>query len=150
MASFPVVLAVPERVLVQRDADLVTGRTAGGDIGFMAGHEDYIGAVVTGVVTIHSAGHSAGPSAGHSAGQGGGQAGEAKLVVAVHGGFVEVSGGRLTILAPAAELAADIDLDRAERAMHASEGAEPGSPAAEAGERAAVRLEAGRSSRQSP
>jgi F-type H+-transporting ATPase subunit epsilon len=39
----------------------------------------------------------------------------------VHGGFVEVSGDRVTILSDVAELAGDIDAARARRALEEAE-----------------------------
>jgi F-type H+-transporting ATPase subunit epsilon len=41
--------------------------------------------------------------------------------VAVHGGFVEVSGTTVTILSDGAELASEIDVDRARRAKERAE-----------------------------
>jgi F-type H+-transporting ATPase subunit epsilon len=39
---------------------------------------------------------------------------------AVHGGFVQVEGDHVTVLAPVAERAEDIDVDRAQRALDAA------------------------------
>ena len=39
---------------------------------------------------------------------------------AVHGGFVQVDGEHVTVLAPVAELASEIDLDRARHALEQS------------------------------
>ena len=39
----------------------------------------------------------------------------------MHGGFVQVEGDAVTVLAPVAELAEDIDVERARRALEAAE-----------------------------
>ena len=93
----------PERILWTGDADMVIARTiGGGDIAFLTGHAPFVGALDIGTVTIHLAD---GPDE----------------LVAVHGGFVEVSHDRVTILSDVAELASQIDV---ERARHAQERAE--------------------------
>ena len=65
--------------------------------------------------------------------------------MAVHGGFVEVSDNRVTILSDVAELADQIDVARAQRALETAEAALRADPlddeAKAAMERAEVRLE---------
>lgn len=93
----------PERILFAGDADMVSARTiGGGDIAFLTGHAPFVGALDTGKVTIRPAD---GPDE----------------LVAVHGGFVEVSHDRVTILSDVAELASQIDLDRARAAAERAE-----------------------------
>jgi F-type H+-transporting ATPase subunit epsilon len=95
----------PERILFSGDAVGVLARTlGGGDIAFLPGHAPFIGALGIHTVTIH-------PAEG------------ADVVVAVHGGFVEVSGNRVTILSDVAELPEHIDPARAEAAKSAAEAA---------------------------
>ena len=95
----------PERILFSGDAVGVLARTlGGGDIAFLPGHAPFIGALEIHPVTIH-------PAEG------------ADVVVAVHGGFVEVSGNRVTILSDIAELPEHIDPSRAEAAKSAAESA---------------------------
>lgn len=91
-------LVSPERILYSGEADMVTARTADGDIAFLTGHSPFIGALGIGAVTIRTTG-----------------GGEERA--AVHGGFVEVSGDRVTILSDVAELASQIDRNRAEQAL---------------------------------
>jgi F-type H+-transporting ATPase subunit epsilon len=87
-------LVSPERILYQGEADMVIARTVGGgDIAFLAGHAPFVGALDIAPVTIRT------PSGDE--------------VAAVHGGFVEVSGDKVTILSDVAELAHQIDVDRA-------------------------------------
>ena len=97
-------LVSPERILYSGEADMVIARTTEGDIAFLPGHAPFIGSLGTGPVSIHLAG-------------GGVQN------VAVHGGFVEVSGGSVTILSDVAELAEQIDVPRAEAALARATGA---------------------------
>lgn len=129
--SLQVELVSPERILWSGEADMVICRTlGGGDIAFLTGHAPFVGALGTGVLTIR-------PS-------GGGAARDEK--VAVHGGFVEVSNNKVTILSDVAELASQIDLERARTAKDRAERAlthEHDAEAEAALRRAVVRLEAG-------
>jgi F-type H+-transporting ATPase subunit epsilon len=95
----------PERILWSGEADMVIARTmGGGDIAFLTGHSPFVGALDIGRVTIR-------PAEG------------ADEHVAVHGGFVEVSHDRLTILSDVAEVASQIDVERARRAQERAEAA---------------------------
>lgn len=97
-------LVSPERILFSGEATGVLARTlGGGDIAFLPGHAPFIGALATHPVTVHAEGGD--------------------VVVAVHGGFVEISGNQVTILSDVAELADDIDLARAEAAKATAEAA---------------------------
>ena len=100
--ALQVELVSPERILYSGEADMVVARTSEGDIAFLSGHAPFIGALGIGAVTIRSTDGS-------------------DERAAVHGGFVEVSGDRVTILSDVAELAGDIDADRARRALEAAE-----------------------------
>jgi F-type H+-transporting ATPase subunit epsilon len=97
-------LVSPERILYQGEADMVIARTVGGgDIAFLAGHAPFVGALDIAPVTIRN------PSGDE--------------VAAVHGGFVEVSGDKVTILSDVAELSHQIDVGRAEDAKARAEAA---------------------------
>ena len=113
-------LVSPERILYSGEADMVVARTSDGDIAFLTGHSPFIGALGIGVVSIRETDGS-----------------EARA--AVHGGFVEVSGDRVTILSDVAELASDIDAGRAQSALDKarSEGDESAARRAEGRLRAA-------------
>lgn len=141
-------LVTPERVLFSGDVDEVTMRTDEGEISFLAGHEDYIAAADVTVVrlsvvggsarlTTGAAGAGASASATGAARPGGGGPGlpggaapeegsGVELLVAVHGGFVQVDREGVVILASVAELAAEIDVDRARRAFDDAQAALPG------------------------
>ena len=95
-------LVSPERILYQGEADMVIARTVGGgDIAFLGGHAPFVGALDVAPVTIRT-------SSGDE-------------VAAVHGGFVEVSNDRVTILSDVAELADQIDVERAREAKARAE-----------------------------
>lgn len=95
----------PERILWTGEAEMVTARTiGGGDIAFLTGHAPFVGALDVGKVTVRPAD---GPDE----------------LVAVHGGFVEVSHDRVTILSDVAELASQIDVARAQAAADRAEAA---------------------------
>jgi F-type H+-transporting ATPase subunit epsilon len=88
----------PEEVLWSGDAERVITRTVGGgDIAFLPGHTSFMGALGSGVTEIL-------------------QEGGDVVRVAVHGGFVEVSEDRVSLLSDAAELASAIDVERARQA----------------------------------
>ncbi len=93
----------PERVLWTGSADMVRCRTLQeGEIAFLTGHTPFVGALDTCVVLIR-------PTDGEDE------------LVAVHGGFVEVSGNAVSVLSDVAELASQIDLDRAREAEQRAE-----------------------------
>jgi F-type H+-transporting ATPase subunit epsilon len=122
-------LVSPERILYSGEAEMVIARTlGGGDLAFLAGHAPFLGALDIGVVRIQQPG-------GH------------EERAAVHGGFVEVSNNKVTILSDVAELASQIDVARAERARERAEAALRGENDAEAEaamRRAHVRLDVAR------
>src|SRR4051812_41467703 len=100
---------------------MVVCRTVGGgEVAFLTGHAPFLGALETGVVRVKTSG--------------------GEEVAAVHGGFVEVRDNRVIVLSDVAELAADIDTSRAERAKSEATGDEEDAVAARA--RADARLNA--------
>ena len=101
--ALQVELVSPERILWSGEADMVVARTSEGDIAFLTGHAPFIGALGIGAVSVTPAG------------------GGPEVRAAVHGGFVEVSDNRVTILSDVAELSDDIDVARAERALAEAE-----------------------------
>ncbi len=95
-------LVSPERILYTGEATMVVCRTVGGgDIAFLTGHTNFIGALAIHPVRVLNNGD--------------------EMVAAVHGGFVELSNDRVTVLSDVAELPEQID---AERARLAKENAE--------------------------
>jgi F-type H+-transporting ATPase subunit epsilon len=101
--ALQVELVSPERILYSGEAEMVICRTTGGgDIAFLTGHAPFIGALATWPVRIK-------PTSG------------GEEVAAVHGGFVEVRDDRVVILSDVAELAGQIDVERARRQKEAAE-----------------------------
>ena len=99
--AFKVDLVSPEKVLFSGEADMVITRTLdGGEIAFQAGHAPFLGVLVESHTRIFLTDGSI-------------------QDVAVHRGFVEVSGNPTTvsILSDTAELSQDIDVDRAREAQ---------------------------------
>jgi F-type H+-transporting ATPase subunit epsilon len=105
-------LVSPERILWSGEADMVVARTTDGDIAFLNDHAPFIGALGIGAVIIEEPGGK-------------------QTKIAVHGGFVEVSHNRVTILSDVAELATDIDVARARTAKESAEAAFRAEPTAE-------------------
>jgi F-type H+-transporting ATPase subunit epsilon len=96
-------LVSPERTLLSVDASMVRARTlGGGDIAFLPGHAPFIGALDIWDVVIN-------------------QVDGGEVIAAVHGGFIEVSHDNVKILSDLAELADQIDVDRARRAAERAE-----------------------------
>ncbi len=95
-------LVSPERILFSGDAEMVVCRTVdGGDIAFLSNHAPFLGALDIGAVKIKTNGD--------------------EKMAAVHGGFVHVREDSVILLSDVAELAEDIDVDRARRAKEAAE-----------------------------
>jgi F-type H+-transporting ATPase subunit epsilon len=105
--SLLVELVSPERVAYSGEARMVICRTTTGDIAFLPGHVPFIGVLATHPVRVLLE--------------------DGELVIAVHQGFVEVSPPddegrtRVTILSDVAELADQIDVDRARASKERSE-----------------------------
>ncbi|HXW35815.1 MAG TPA: ATP synthase F1 subunit epsilon [Acidimicrobiales bacterium] len=102
MATFPATIVTPERQVASEDVTAVIVRTVEGDATFLPGHTRLIGALVPYQVRFQ-----------HDDGT--------ELHIAVHGGFVQVDPEHVTVLAPIAELAGEIDRERAELALGAAE-----------------------------
>ena len=96
-------VVTPERILYTGEARMVVARTiGGGDIAFMAGHVQFLGALAIWPVRVLQ--------------EGGGEE-----TFAVHGGFVEVSEDVVSVLSDVAEAADQIDVERARRAKEKAE-----------------------------
>jgi F-type H+-transporting ATPase subunit epsilon len=116
---FQINLVTPERILFNGMASEVILRTGEGDVTFLAGHTPLVGTVLPGVVrVVRTDGDD--------------------VRIAVHGGFTQVEqnvafdgagagadedavGSRVTLLVGVAELADEIDTDRARVALEAAE-----------------------------
>jgi F-type H+-transporting ATPase subunit epsilon len=118
----------PERILFSGEATMVVCRTTDGEIAFLANHAPLIGLLGIGPVRIYDGD---------------------RLIeqAAVHGGFVEVSNNKVTILSDVAELASQIDVRRAQAAKERADaelsraGNDPADELVAALRRAEVRLD---------
>ena len=105
MADAPlrVDIVSPERMLFSGEATQVITRTlGGGEVAFLQGHAPFLAALIENHTRIFLVDGTV-------------------LDVAVHGGFVEVSGNTVSILTDVAELGAEVDRVRAERAKERAE-----------------------------
>ncbi|MCC3766567.1 F0F1 ATP synthase subunit epsilon [Streptomyces sp. UNOC14_S4] len=117
-AELHVELVAADRSVWSGEATLVIARTTSGDIGVMPGHQPLLGVLESGPVTIKTA--------------------DGNVVAAVHGGFISFADDKLSLLAEIVELADEIDVQRAERALERAKAAAD----AAAERRADVRLRA--------
>jgi F-type H+-transporting ATPase subunit epsilon len=102
VATFAVEVVSPEDKLWEGVAEMVVCRSTEGDIAFAAGHEPFLGALADHPVRIILEGSG-------------------EQAVAVHGGFVQMSGTSLVVLSDLAELKENIDKGRAEHAKRVAE-----------------------------
>lgn len=94
-----VALVSAERALWAGPARSVVAKTPEGDIGILPGHEPVLALLVESApLRIEEPDGT-------------------KVVVAVHGGFFSVAGNEVNVIAEVAELAEDIDLERAQAAL---------------------------------
>jgi F-type H+-transporting ATPase subunit epsilon len=102
-ATMQVELVSPEKVLFSGEATMVITRTlGGGDVAFLPGHAPFLAALVECHTKIHLS--------------------DGKIQdVAVHGGFVQVDGHKVSILSDVAELSGQIDVARAKSAKDRAE-----------------------------
>jgi len=98
LAELHVELVAADRKVWSGEATIVIARTADGDIGIQAGHQPVLGVLESGPVTIRQADGSV-------------------IIAAVHGGFISFADNNLSLLAEITELADEIDVARAERAL---------------------------------
>lgn len=97
MRAFKLKVITPDKILFDGDVEQVITRTTEGDIGILAGHENYVANLPSGVLKITLAG------------------GETKYA-AIADGFIKVSHEKSTkIITTAAEWGEDIDIIWAKR-----------------------------------
>lgn len=126
MAEMSVELVAVERRLWSGEASFVFARTTEGEIGVLPGHEPTLAQLEqAGVVRIDT-------PQGNS------------VTVAVHGGFLSITPEGVTVLAESAELAEEIDVERARAAASNADASTEEGAAAIA--RAETRLKAASSS----
>ena len=92
----------PERILFSGQATMVITRTLDGEIAFQPNHAPFLAALTENHTRIYEEGGNV-------------------VHVAVHGGFVEVSNNKVSVLSDVAELADQIDVTRAQAARDRAE-----------------------------
>nr|WP_217367758.1 MULTISPECIES: F0F1 ATP synthase subunit epsilon [unclassified Brevibacillus] len=95
-------VVTPERVVYSGQAEMVIARGLQGEIGIMPNHVPLVTPLKTAPVRIKTEG-------------------DKEVKMAVSGGFMEVRGDKVTILAETAELPGDIDVERAKAAKERAE-----------------------------
>ena len=90
-------IVTPERVVLTERVDIVTLPAAEGEMGVLPGHEPYLAQLTAGAVRVRS--------------------GDAVKRFAVSGGFAEVHNDRVEVFAETAEMADEIDVERARQAL---------------------------------
>ena len=98
---FKVEIITPDRVFYTGEANFIEFTTASGDIGVYKNHIPMTTVLAPGIVTIHEA--------------------EGEKEAAVHAGFVEILGDKVTLLAELAEWPDEFDVSRAEAAKERAE-----------------------------
>ncbi|MCI1985395.1 MAG: F0F1 ATP synthase subunit epsilon [Lactobacillus sp.] len=92
-------IVTPNGLVYDHHADLVVVKTIAGELGIMANHEPVVAPLVIGEVRVRRT-----DNPGH------------EDVIAVNGGFMEMSNNTASIVADSAERERDIDLTRAQAA----------------------------------
>ena len=101
--TFQVELVSPEAITYSGEAEMVIARTLeGGDIAFQPGHVPFIGVLaVWSVEVIRPDGD--------------------RDIFAVHRGFVQVAGTKISVLSDVSEKSSEIDVERAQQAKYSAE-----------------------------
>lgn len=98
---FKVEIITPDRIFYEGEAEFIEFTTAAGEIGVYANHIPMTTVLAPGAVNIYN--------------------GEEETVAAVHAGFAEILGDKVTLLAEIAEWPDEIDVSRAEAAKERAE-----------------------------
>lgn len=98
---FEIEIITPDRVFYTGEADFLELTTADGDVGIYKDHIPLTTVLAPGIVTIHL--------------------GDEEKLAAVHAGFAEILGDKVTLLAELAEWPDEIDVERAEEAKRRAE-----------------------------
>lgn len=98
---FKVEIITPDRIFYEGEAEFLEFTTMAGDIGIYAKHIPMTTVLAPGAVVIHK--------------------GDEEIVAAVHAGFAEILGDKVTLMAEIAEWPDEIDVNRAEAAKGRAE-----------------------------
>lgn len=124
MTELHVELVAADRRVWSGPARMVIAKTTDGDLGVLPGHAPLLGVLLNGTVQIRR--------------EGGGN-----VVAAVHGGFLSVANNQVSVLAEVAELAGEIDVERAKAALERARAVlDQDSDALAAAQRAETRIRA--------
>ena len=122
MGELTVAVVSAERAIWKGTAKSIVAKTPEGEIGIRPGHEPVLALLVEAPLRIEEPDGT-------------------KTLVAVHGGFFSVDSDRVNVIAEAAEMAHDIDVERAKAALdRARSAAEVDTAEARAAKRAETRL----------
>lgn len=102
MKTVKVNIVTPDGPVYDSEVAMVIAKTVSGEIGVLPGHIPMVAPLAISAVTLKKEDGS-------------------QEVVAVSGGFIEVRPDQISILAPSAEVASDIDLARAKEALKRAE-----------------------------
>lgn len=94
-------VVTPDRMVLSTEADVVVLPGVEGQFGVLPGHIPFLSALEIGEMYYKSAGKTE--------------------FLAVNGGFAEVTGEKVTIVAESAEVGREIDVERAKRALERAE-----------------------------
>ncbi len=94
-------VVTPDKLLISKEVDVVVATGVDGEFGVLHGHIPFLASLAVGELRFRD--------------------GNETDYAAITGGFAEVTGTKVTILAEAAELAREIDVDRAQRARERAE-----------------------------
>lgn len=97
MASFPLKVVTPARVIFDGEAERVIVRTVSGDIGILKGHAPYVAPLAIGRLEIAE--------------------GESVRLAAIAGGMIRVEPNSVTVLTSTCEWVDEIDIERAKKAL---------------------------------
>ncbi len=98
MSTFNLSVVAPDRTIFEGEVEAVVAPGVEGYFGIMSRHEPLIAALETGVVEYHDKNNL-------------------RHFISITGGFLEVSGESVIILASSGELANEIDIREAEQAL---------------------------------
>lgn len=101
MKTIKVSVVTPDGPVYESDVEMVSTKAVSGELGILPGHIPLVAPLTISAVRLKNSGKTE--------------------QVAVSGGFLEVRPDKVTILAQAAELATDIDVDRARAAKERAE-----------------------------
>jgi F-type H+-transporting ATPase subunit epsilon len=97
MATFPLELVTPERMLFSEDVQEIRAPGVEGSLGVLAGHAPLLTELMTGLIKVKLADGT-------------------EAFIATSGGFLQVNKEKVIILADTAELSEEIDVERARAA----------------------------------